>query len=258
MNKVRAKKCLGQHFLNDEEIAKSITNLLSENTEKVVEIGPGMGVLTQFLVKNDNYETYLIDIDSESIVYLKKHFSELNDTIIEGDFLKMNLEDISNNESFAIIGNFPYNISTQILFKVLDYKDQIPEVVGMFQKEVAERIASKPGSKVYGITSVLLQAYYDIEYLFTVDENVFNPPPKVKSGVIRLIRNNKSKLDCNESLFKTVVKTAFNQRRKTLRNSLKPFLTDKIKDLPVFKSRPEQLSVEQFVELTTLLETVKE
>ena len=254
---VKAKKHLGQHFLTDLTIAQNIVNglTLAGNYKKVLEIGPGMGVLTQFLIQNNNYKTYLIDIDSESIIYLKKHFSELEKNIIEGDFLNMNLEDITGKEPFAIIGNFPYNISTQILFKVLDYKDQIPEVVGMFQKEVAERIASKPGNKVYGITSVLLQAFYDIDYLFTVNENVFNPPPKVKSGVIRLTRNNKSKLDCNETLFKTIVKTAFNQRRKTLSNSLKPFLNEPLKEMPVFRLRPEQLSVEQFIELTNLLDT---
>ncbi len=253
---VRAKKHLGQHFLTDLTIAQNIVNglTLAGGYKKVLEIGPGMGVLTQFLIQNKNYQTYLIDIDTESILYLKKHFSGLDDKIIEGDFLNMDLETITGKEPFAIIGNFPYNISTQILFKVLDYKDQVPEVVGMFQKEVAERIASEPGSKVYGITSVLLQAFYDIDYLFTVDEHVFDPPPKVKSGVIRLTRNKKSKLACNEVLFKTVVKTAFNQRRKTLSNSLKPFLNETLKEMPVFRLRPEQLSVEQFVELTNLLE----
>lgn len=253
---VKAKKHLGQHFLTDLTIAQNIVNglTLAGDYKKVLEIGPGMGVLTQFLIKNKNYQTYLIDIDTESIIYLKKHFSELEEKIIEGDFLNLNLEDITENEPFAIIGNFPYNISTQILFKVLDYKDQIPEVVGMFQKEVAERIASEPGSKVYGITSVLLQAFYNIDYLFTVNENVFDPPPKVKSGVIRLTRNDKSKLACNETLFKTVVKTAFNQRRKTLRNSLKPFLSEENKENEVFNLRPEQLSVEQFIELTNILE----
>lgn len=258
LGEVKAKKHLGQHFLTDLTIAQNIVNglTLAGGYKKVLEIGPGMGVLTQFLIQNNNYQTYLIDIDSESIIYLKKHFSELEKNIVEGDFLNMNLEEITGKEPFAIIGNFPYNISTQILFKVLDYKDQIPEVVGMFQKEVAERIASKPGSKVYGITSVLLQAFYDIDYLFTVDENVFNPPPKVKSGVIRLTRNNKSKLDCNETLFKTIVKTAFNQRRKTLSNSLKPFLNETLKEMPVFRLRPEQLSVKQFIELTNLLDTL--
>jgi len=257
---VKAKKHLGQHFLTDLTIAQNIVGGLSLHGgyKKVLEIGPGMGVLTQFLIENKQYQTSLIDIDSESIAYLKKHFPSLNNNIIEGDFLNIDLEKILGKEPFAIIGNFPYNISTQILFKVIDYKDQIPEVVGMFQKEVAERVASKPGSKVYGITSVLLQAFYDVEYLFTVDEHVFNPPPKVKSGVIRLTRNKKSTLDCNESLFKTVVKSAFNQRRKTMRNSLKPFLTDESKDNPMLSLRPEQLSVDQFVELTSLLDNLKQ
>jgi len=256
---VRAKKHLGQHFLTDLTIAQNIVNGLSLTAgyKQVLEIGPGMGVLTQFLVQNKNYQTSLIDIDTESIVYLHKHFPDLGEHIIEGDFLTIDLSEIANNKPFAIIGNFPYNISTQILFRVLEYKDQIPEVVGMFQKEVAERIAAGPGSKTYGITSVLLQAFYNIDYLFTVDEHVFDPPPKVKSGVIRLVRNEKKNLDCNETFFKTVVKTAFNQRRKTLSNSLKPFLTDELKENPVFRLRPEQLSVEQFVELTNLLENAK-
>ena len=257
---VKAKKHLGQHFLTDLTIAENIIAglTLHGNYKKVLEIGPGMGVLTQFLIQQKKYQTSLIDIDSESIVYLKTHFPSLSDHIIEGDFLTIDLTTLLGKEPFAIIGNFPYNISTQILFKVLDYKDQIPEVVGMFQKEVAERIASEPGSKVYGITSVLLQPFYRIEYLFTVDERVFNPPPKVKSGVIRLTRNEKSKLECNEALFKTIVKTAFNQRRKTMRNSLKPFLADSIKDNPLFSLRPEQLSVEQFIALTSLLDNTKE
>lgn len=255
-NEVKAKKHLGQHFLTDLTIAQNIVGGLSlvDQYKHVLEIGPGMGVLTQFLVLNKNYQTSLIDIDTESIVYLHKHYPQLGEHIIEGDFLEMDLAEIANNEPFAVIGNFPYNISTQILFKVLDYKEQIPEVVGMFQKEVAERIAAGPGSKTYGITSVLLQAYYKIDYLFTVDEHVFDPPPKVKSGVIRLTRNEKDKLDCNEVFFKTVVKTAFNQRRKTMSNSLKPFIPDELKDNPVFRLRPEQLSVEQFVDLTNLLE----
>lgn len=259
-SEVKAKKHLGQHFLTDLTVAQNIVDglTLAGGYKKVLEIGPGMGVLTQFLIQNNNYQTYLIDIDTESIIYLKKHFSSLGDKIIEDDFLNMDLKTITGKEPFAIIGNFPYNISTQILFKVLDYKDQVPEVVGMFQKEVAERIASEPGSKVYGITSVLLQAFYDIDYLFTVDENVFNPPPKVKSGVIRLTRNNKSKLACNETLFKTIVKTAFNQRRKMMSNSLKSFIPDEHKENPIFSLRPEQLSVEQFISLTSLLDNTKE
>lgn len=256
---VKAKKHLGQHFLTDLAIAKQIADGLTNynNYKHVIEIGPGMGVLTQFLKDNTTITLHPIDIDFESITYLKNHFPTISENIIYGDFLSMDLNTITNNESFAVIGNFPYNISTQILFKVLDFKDDVPEVVGMFQKEVAERVAAPPGSKVYGITSVLLQAYYDAEYLFTVNENVFNPPPKVKSGVIRLKRNNVAKLPCNESFFKTVVKTSFNQRRKTLRNSLKPFLSEKTKNMELFNLRPEQLSVEQFIYITNLLEETK-
>ncbi len=253
---VKAKKHLGQHFLTDSGIAQQITNALTnyQGYKYVVEIGPGMGVLTQFLKDNTNFTLYPIDIDLDSITYLKKHFPTLEHNFIYGDFLAMDISLITKNSPFAVIGNFPYNISTQILFKVLDFKDQIPEVVGMFQKEVAERIAAPPGSKVYGITSVLLQAFYDVEYLFTVNEDVFNPPPKVKSGVIRLKRNNVKKLNCNESFFKSVVKTAFNQRRKTLRNSLRPYLTDETIELETFNLRPEQHSVEQFISITNLLE----
>lgn len=256
---VKAKKYLGQHFLTDESIAKNIVDALQshQNYKYVIEIGPGMGVLTQFLKDNSNFITYPIDVDFESIEYLKKHFPELANNFIYGDFLAMNLAQITHNQPFAVIGNFPYNISTEILFKVLENKNLVPEVVGMFQKEVAERLASKPGSKIYGITSVLLQAFYDIEYLFTVNENVFNPPPKVKSGVIRLTRNKVEKLNCNEAFFKTMVKTAFNQRRKTLRNSLRPFLTEKTIELEIFNLRPEQLSVEQFISITNLLEPAK-
>jgi len=256
---VKAKKHLGQHFLTDLGIAQQITGALTlyQNYKYVVEIGPGMGVLTQFLKDNTNFTLYPIDIDFDSITYLKKNFPQLEKNILYGDFLAMDISHITNNQPFAVIGNFPYNISTQILFKVLDFKNQIPEVVGMFQKEVAERIAAPPGSKVYGITSVLLQAFYDIEYLFTVNENVFNPPPKVKSGVIRLTRNKVEKLNCNESFFKTIVKTSFNQRRKTLRNSLRPYLSENNIALELFNLRPEQLSVEQFITITNLLEPSK-
>lgn len=251
---VKPKKHLGQHFLTDLNIAKSIVDALQlEGYKKVLEVGPGMGVLTQFLIQNKDYQTSVVDLDAESIEYLKATYPTLGDNIIYGDFLKSPLDNWFD-ESFAVIGNFPYNISSQILFKVLDYKNQIPEVVGMFQKEVAERIAEKPGTKAYGVISVLLQAYYDIEYLFTVHENVFNPPPKVKSGVIRLRRNKVDKLPCDEKLFKQVVKVSFNQRRKTLRNSLKPLLNDEIdKTQPIFSQRPEQLSVEEFVKLTQML-----
>ena len=220
MSKVRAKKHLGQHFLKDLGIARDIAHSLSlNNYSKVLEVGPGMGVLTQFLILLDT-ETFVIEIDKESVSYLKKHYPELDNHLIEGDFLKLPLQEIFK-EPIAIIGNFPYNISSQILFKAIDHKDLIPEIVGMFQKEVAERVVSPPGSKKYGITSVLLQCYYDAEYLFTVDETVFDPPPKVKSAVIRLKRNNRDKLDCDEKKFIQVVKTAFSQRRKTLRNALK-------------------------------------
>ncbi len=255
MQKVKAKKHLGQHFLTDLDIAKNIVDALTLTTEynTVLEVGPGMGVLTQFLIKNGNYKTFPVDIDKESIGYLAEKYPTLKGNIIYGDFLKMDLNDVAKNEAFAVVGNFPYNISSQILFKVLDYKNQIPEVVGMFQKEVAERVAAPPGSKTYGITSVLLQAFYDIEYLFTVDEDVFDPPPKVKSAVIRLIRNDKQGLDCDEKRFKQVVKMAFNQRRKMLRKSLKSLLNDSNKEHEMLTKRPEQLSVADFVELTNLL-----
>jgi 16S rRNA (adenine1518-N6/adenine1519-N6)-dimethyltransferase len=254
---VKAKKQLGQHFLKDEQIAASIVDSLTlhHNYKSVLEVGPGMGVLTQFLIQNKAYETRIIDIDNESILYLQKRFPELKNKIISGDFLHLRFEDYFSSP-FAVIGNFPYNISTQILFKVLDYRNQIPEVVGMFQKEVAERIASKPGKKVYGILSVFMQAYYDIEYIMTVDENVFQPPPKVKSGVIRCIRNARQKLDCNEELFFRVVKTGFNQRRKTLRNALKQIMNGTTLEHPFFSQRAEQLSVENFVELTNLVATI--
>ena len=252
MQQVRAKKFLGQHFLKDLSVAQRIAETISEG--RVLEIGPGMGVLTQYLLKNPNLQTTAIEIDRESVAYLKEWYPELH--LIEGDFLKLDLNIIYPDGEFCVIGNYPYNISSQIFFKVLDNKDRIPICSGMIQKEVAERIASKPGKKAYGILSVLLQAYYDIEYLFTVDEHVFNPPPKVKSAVIRLTRNNRQQLDCDEVLFKTIVKTAFNQRRKQMRNSLmgivgkeNPLLND-----PIFTKRPEQLSVEEFISLTKLIQ----
>ena len=248
MQQVRAKKFLGQHFLKDLSVAQRIAETITEG--RVLEIGPGMGVLTQFLLKNPNLQTTAIEIDRESVVYLKEWYPELH--LIEGDFLKLDLNIIYPEGEFCVIGNYPYNISSQIFFKVLDHKDRIPVCSGMIQKEVAERIASKPGKKAYGILSVLLQAYYNIEYLFTVDEHVFNPPPKVKSAVIRMTRNNRQGLGCDEALFKNVVKTAFNQRRKQMRNSLmglvgkeNPILND-----PIFTKRPEQLSVEEFISLT--------
>ena len=254
MSKVRAKKHLGQHFLKDLEIARDIAHSLSlNNYSKVLEIGPGMGVLTQFLIPLDT-ETFVIEIDKESVSYLKKYYPELDNHLIEGDFLKLPLQEIFK-EPIAIIGNFPYNISSQILFKAIDHKDLIPEIVGMFQKEVAERVVSPPGSKKYGIISVLLQCYYDVEYLFTVDETVFNPPPKVKSAVIRLRRNDRDKLDCDEKKFIQVVKTAFGQRRKTLRNALKSLnLVDENTASQYLSLRAEQLSVEDFMNLTSCFE----
>lgn len=256
-NQVRAKKHLGQHFLKDETIALNIVKSLKHSSQykKVIEVGPGMGVLTKYLIQEKVYETHIIDIDRESIAYLKQNFPSLENKIIEGDFLKLDFNNLFNNESFAVIGNFPYNISTEILFKVLDHKNQVPEVVGMFQKEVAERIASKPRNKTYGITSVLLQAFYDIEYLFTVDASVFNPPPRVQSAVIRLTRNAIQQLDCNEKLFKQIVKAGFNQRRKTLRNSIKAFkLKSEFLDHKYLTQRAEELSVADFVALTNMVE----
>ena len=255
MQKVKAKKHLGQHFLTDLSIARNIVESLSQtsNYKKVVEVGPGMGVLTQYLIENKNYETFPIDVDKESIGYLVEKYPQLKGNIIYGDFLKMDLNDIAGKEAFAVIGNFPYNISTQILFKVLDHKDQVPEVVGMFQKEVAERFAAAPGSKIYGITSVLLQAFYDVEYLFTVGPDVFDPPPKVQSAVIRFVRNTKMTLDCDEKRFKGIVKMAFNQRRKMMRKSLKGLLSDSNKDNEILTKRPEQLSVQEFVDLTNMI-----
>jgi len=251
MDKVKAKKHLGQHFLNDESIAQRIADSLTLNGyKKVLEIGPGMGVLTKYLLDKP-IETYVIEIDTESVEYLRTHYLKLSDKIISQDFLKYDISKALGNEPFAIIGNFPYNISTQIVFKTLELRDQIPEFSGMFQKEVAERICSKKGSKVYGILSVLAQAFYDVEYLFTVDEHVFTPPPKVKSGVMRMIRKENYQLPCSEKLLFTVVKTAFNQRRKTLRNSLKSLnLSDVLRNDSIFDLRPEQISVEQFIELT--------
>jgi 16S rRNA (adenine1518-N6/adenine1519-N6)-dimethyltransferase len=247
---VKAKKSLGQHFLTDINIARKVVESLSSNCSNVLEIGPGMGVLTQYLFQSVTYKTIAIDIDKDSVEYLKGKFPEHSGQIIQGDFLNTDLTKFFTDEKFAIIGNFPYNISTQILFRILLYKHLVPEVVGMFQKEVALRIAAPPGSKTYGITSVLLQVYYDIEYLFTVDEHVFNPPPKVKSAVIRLNRNGVEKLNCDEELFVKIVKAGFNQRRKMLRNSIKSFILDDGISHPFLEKRPEQLSISEFVELT--------
>jgi 16S rRNA (adenine1518-N6/adenine1519-N6)-dimethyltransferase len=251
MEKVRAKKHLGQHFLNDENIAQKIADSLTlEGYSNVLEIGPGMGVLTKYLLEKP-IATYVIEIDTESVAYLQKHYPKLEGKIISKDFLKYNIAEAMGNKPFAIIGNFPYNISTQIVFKTLELRHQIPEFSGMFQKEVAERICEKKGTKAYGILSVLAQAFYEAEYLFTVSEHVFTPPPKVKSGVLRLRRKENYQLPCDEKLFFTIVKTAFNQRRKTLRNSLKTYqLSDNLKEDTIFDLRPEQLSVEQFIDLT--------
>jgi 16S rRNA (adenine1518-N6/adenine1519-N6)-dimethyltransferase len=251
MEKVTAKKHLGQHFLKDESIAKAIADTLSlEGYDDVLEIGPGMGVLTKYLLDKPT-NTYVIEIDTESVTYLDAKYEKLKDRIISKDFLKYDINEIFAGKQFAIIGNFPYNISTQIVFRTLELRDQIPEFAGMFQKEVAQRICEKKGTKAYGILSVLAQAFYDAEYLFTVDEHVFNPPPKVKSGVLRLRRKADYTLPCPEKLFFTVVKTAFQQRRKTLRNSLKTLnLSDALREDEVFNLRPEQLDVEEFISLT--------
>ncbi len=251
---VRPKKHLGQHFLTDDSISFRIADALNcGSNDLVLEIGPGTGVLTRFLIEED-YKLNLCEIDNESVEYLNEHYPELKNRILNEDFLKIDLWD-RFKQPIHIIGNFPYNISTQILFKVYDNKDVVPQVVGMFQKEVAKRIASGPGNKQYGILSVLLQAFYKIDYLFSVPPGSFYPPPKVESGVIKLVRNQVEDLKCSTPFFKTVVKTAFNQRRKTLRNALKPLLVDKNKDdIPFLDKRAEQLSVHQFEELAALLE----
>ena len=280
---VRAKKALGQHFLTDQKVARAIVDALdpsdamlpqddkchSEEREEspfpVLEVGPGMGVLTQYLLQREDVDLKAVEIDRESVEYLLTHFPGIHGKLLEADFLTLRLEKIFHG-NFAVIGNFPYNISSQIFFKVLDYKDSIPLVVGMVQKEVAERMAEGPGSKTYGILSVLLQAWYDIEYLFTVGSGCFAPPPKVESAVIRLRRNGRVSLGCDEKLFRKVVKTAFGQRRKMMRNPLKPLASAKAErsgwspgqladflSQPVFSQRPEQLSVEDFVSLTNLL-----
>ena len=252
---VRAKKHLGQHFLKDEAIAQRISETLTlESYKNILEIGPGMGVLTKYLIEKD-VSVIAMDLDTESISYLEKNYPNENLKILEADFLKYDLSQLFENEQFAITGNFPYNISTQIVFKMLECKDRIPEFTGMFQKEVAQRICEKEGSKAYGILSVLAQAFYDAEYLFTVPPTVFNPPPKVESGVLRLTRKEDYSIPCSERFLYRVVKTAFQQRRKTLRNSLKSFnLSDKIREDTIFGQRPEQLSVSEFIALTQKLE----
>ena len=293
---VRAKKALGQHFLTDQNIAKSIVaalqlpaaggkavasegkvnaevasapgvELTTEQSSKmkVLEIGPGMGVLSQYLLQRKDVDLRMIEIDDESVEYLESHFPQAHGRVIFGDFLKLDIDGLFPEE-FHVIGNFPYNISSQIFFRIIDYRNRIPQTVCMIQKEVAERIAEKPGPKTYGILSVLLQAWYDIEYLFTVGSGAFAPPPKVQSAVIRLTRNSRTSLGCDENAFKNIVKTAFGQRRKTLRNSLKPIIAAKatkegwdtealtsFTSAPVFELRPEKLSVEDFIGLTNLL-----
>ena len=252
MTKVRAKKFLGQHFLTDEGIARRIVDSLAPESHHVLEIGPGMGVLTKYLLNRPDTDFHVVEIDRESVAYLHDHYPTLD--VIEGDFLKLDLNALFN-EPYAIIGNFPYNISSQILFRVFECRNQVGEVVGMFQKEVAERVAEKPGSKTYGILSVLLGAFFEAKYLFTVHENVFNPPPKVKSAVIRLTRNNVTHLECDEQLFVQVVKAGFNQRRKTLRNALRSagLPVDAVPEETLAK-RAEQLSVGEFITLTKTIQ----
>ena len=266
MRLVKPKKFLGQHFLTDLGIARDIADTVDACPDiPVLEVGPGMGVMTQYLVQKPR-TVKVVEIDYESVSFLREKFPSLEENIIEDDFLKMHLENVFQGQSFVLTGNYPYNISSQIFFKMLDYKDLIPCCTGMIQKEVAERIAAAPGNKSYGILSVLIQAWYSVEYLFTVHEHVFNPPPKVKSAVIRMTRNSTTSLGCDEQLFKRLVKTTFNQRRKTLRNNIRPLLGEldtqcakegfpipdhsTLLQAPIFNQRPEQLSVQQFIALT--------
>ena len=259
MSLVKAKKYLGQHFLTDKNIAEKIVNSLQakDQYKQVLEVGPGMGILSDFLLSKKDLETFLIDIDTESYDFLKKKYPQVGERLINGDFLELDFKSFFPGK-LAVIGNFPYNISSQILFKVLDNRDQVSEVVGMFQKEVAERCAEKPGSKEYGILSVFLQAYYHVEYLFSVKPGVFNPPPKVTSAVIRLTRNEVDKLDCDEKLFWQVVKAGFNQRRKTLRNALSSLIPkENMSQDPMLDLRAERLSVNDFVKLTNLVTSLR-
>lgn len=253
---VRAKKHLGQHFLTDKNICRKIADqyTVENGSKRVLEIGPGMGALTESLLQRGDLDVSVMDVDTESVEYLEKHFPQLQGKIFEADFLRIDLKKYMGDEPFGVVGNFPYNISSQILFKCLDHREQIPEIMGMFQKEVAERVAEQPGSKQYGILSVLLQAFYDIRYCFTVDEHVFSPPPKVKSGVIRCTRNHRKELGCDEALFIRVVKMSFNQRRKTIRNSIKPLIKDTGFEHPYLQERPERLSVEDFIALTKMIQ----
>jgi 16S rRNA (adenine1518-N6/adenine1519-N6)-dimethyltransferase len=256
---VKAKKHLGQHFLRDTNAAAGVADSLTGfgNYQRILEVGPGTGVLTQLLLDKQQWEVNVVEIDRESVAYLKVHFPLLGEHLIEGDFLKMDLREVMG-DCFALTGNYPYHISSQILFKALDYRDHIPEITGMFQKEVAERACAGPGSKTYGILGILLQVWYDAEYLFTVEAEAFDPPPKVRSGVIRLQRNQRTELPCDEALFKSVVKTAFNQRRKKLSNTLKQFPGyDRIeREGAIWDLRPEQISIEQFIELAVQFEAV--
>lgn len=251
---MHAKKSYGQHFLKDEDMAAQIADSLqyAVQTKKVLEVGPGMGMLTKYLLRHTEYTTYVVEADRDMVDYLQKNYPEITpDRLIFRDFLDLDTADILGESEYCLIGNFPYNISTQILFKVLDDRARIPEMVGMFQKEVADRVVSPPGSKVYGITSVLTQAFYRAEHLFAVEPGSFNPPPKVQSAVIRLTRKENFSLDCNEKLFRQMVKTAFNQRRKMLRNTLKPFFPpEKLMEDPFFQKRPEDLGWEEYVRLT--------
>jgi len=259
MGTVRAKKHLGQHFLNDKNAAQRIADALDTSLDftQVLEVGPGMGVLSDFLLQKEDYETFLIDVDDESIEYLADKYPQLGDRLIHGDFLQLDFSKYFG-EKMAVIGNYPYNISSQILFKILEERDRVVQMAGMFQKEVAERCVAKPGSKEYGILSVFLQAYYDVEYLFTVKAGAFNPPPKVLSGVMRMTRNTVTDLGCDESLFWKVVKAGFNQRRKTLRNSLSGVISkDKMTDNPLYELRAERLTVQDFVALTNEITNAK-
>ncbi len=256
MNVVKPKKFLGQHFLTDLSVAQRIANTIDVCPElPVLEVGPGMGVLTQYILKKSR-EFKVVEIDFDSVPYLHEHFPELGDNIIEGDFLQMNLCEVFDGRPFVLTGNYPYNISSQIFFKMIEHRDLIPCCTGMIQKEVAERMAASPGSKTYGVLSVLVQAWYDVEYLFTVPETVFNPPPKVKSAVIRLMRNEKSALGCDEQLFRRIVKTVFTMRRKMMRNGMKQILGKDSSLLTdsVFTQRPEQLSVQDYIDLTNRVE----
>ncbi|MVZ64926.1 16S rRNA (adenine(1518)-N(6)/adenine(1519)-N(6))-dimethyltransferase RsmA [Sphingobacterium sp. DK4209] len=259
MSSVRAKKHLGQHFLNDKNAAQRIVEALTPSLgfKQVLEVGPGMGVLSDFLLQNDSYQTFLIDVDDESIEFLADKYPQVGNRLIHGDFLALDFSQYFEDK-MAIIGNFPYNISSQILFKILEERNRVVEMVGMFQKEVAERCVAKPGNKEYGILSVFLQAYYDVSYLFTVKAGAFNPPPKVLSGVMRMVRNDRETLDCDEKLFWRVVKAGFNQRRKTLRNALSAVVPkDQMSDNPLYELRAERLTVADFEALTREISNTK-